>query len=91
MPRFGGQGRAYQQRTKISWGWSEDYWAREAMVAMLGGLHIGKQIQRVEENRIMHNRGKGKNLSSARTDLNSVRRPTSQEFPETLPTKNPSG
>ena len=60
------------------------------MVAMLGGLHIGKRIQRVEENRIMHNKGKGKNLSLARTDLNSKRGPTGEEFLETVPTENPS-
>ena len=58
VSRFGRQGRAYQQGIEVNRGWSEDYWEREEMVAMLGGLHIGKQIQRVEENRIMHNRGK---------------------------------
>ena len=61
------------------------------MVAMLGGLHSGKRIQRVEENHIMHNRGKGKNLSSARTDLNSMRGPTGEELSETVPIENPSG
>ena len=90
MLRFGGQGRPYQQGTEVSWGWSEDYWAREGMVAMLGGLHIGKQIQRVEENHIMHNKGKGKNLSSARTYLNSMRGPTGEEFPKIVLTENPS-
>ena len=60
------------------------------MVAMLGGLHTGKRIQRVEENRIMHNRGKGNNYSLARTVLNSMRGPTGEEFPETVPTENPS-